>query len=120
MKILLLTPFLPYRRAMAGAPRAVYHRLRLLAGEHRVTVVTFVEPGEEKELAGLRAFGLQVYAVPRKPVLPGNRPALWRKRLGLAMGLLTDSRPMLVQEFGSRRMCRVVERLARKEQFDVI
>jgi glycosyltransferase involved in cell wall biosynthesis len=118
VKILMLTPFLPYADARAGAPVAVYERLQLLASEHQLSVVTFATPEEKGQTRDLARLGVRVYALPRRTAQRGL--ALWRKRARLAFGLLIDSRPMLALEFGSNRMRRLLSRLLREQRFDLI
>jgi glycosyltransferase involved in cell wall biosynthesis len=118
VKILLLTPFLPYREARAGAPQAVYDRLCLLAPYHDITVVTFAEPGQEAQAADLLSLGVKVDYVMRTPARSGL--ALWRKRLLLARALLSGSLPLLVVEFGHLSVERIVEHSLETEKPDLL
>lgn len=121
MKVLVITPFLPYPQAKSGAPRAVFDRVRLLSRHNEVSVAAFAARDEQQYKAHLQRTGVQVYSV--SP--PGEQTvsvwqALWRKRVRLGLGLILDSRPMLVQEFGSRRMCKLIAVLVRRHSFDVV
>lgn len=121
MKVLVIAPFLPYPQAKSGAPRAVFDRVRLLSRHNEVSVAAFAGRDEQQYKADLRRMGVQVYSV----ASPSERAAgtwqsLWRKRVRLALGLVPDSRPMLVQEFGSRRMCKFIAALIRRHRFDVV
>ena len=118
VKILLLTPFLPYRDARAGAPQAVYDRLCLLAPYHDITVVTFAEPGQEAEAVDLLSLGVKVRYVMRAAARSGF--ALWRKRLRLALALLLGRLPMLVVEFRHSGIVRIVEHSLETERPDLI
>ena len=112
MKILLISPFLPDPEAPAGAPRAIFDRVRLLCREHEVTVAALTEPGDRPRRY-ITETGARVYAV--------ARPAIaWHKQLRLAAGLLVGGRPVLVQEFGSSRLCGRVGSLVSGERFDVV
>jgi glycosyltransferase involved in cell wall biosynthesis len=115
MKILLISPFLPDPEAPAGAPRAIYDRVRLLCREHEVTVATLMEPdeGSSEVPRPLVDAPVRVYAMTRPA-------AAWHKQLRLAAGLLVGGRPVLVQEFGSSRLCGRVRWLVRGERFDVV
>jgi len=118
LKILMLTPFLPYREARAGAPQAIYDRLCLLAPSHDITVVTFVEPGQEAAIADLQRLGVTVRYVLRTRANSGL--ALWRKRLRLALALLVGPLPMLAAEFRSSRLQRIVEQSLANDRPDLL
>ncbi|MEO6456995.1 MAG: glycosyltransferase [Chloroflexia bacterium] len=120
MNILILAPFLPRPNAPSGNPRAVFDRVRLLSSLHNLTVATFIEPGERKDVAFLKALGIRVHGVIRDPKAGLTGIVLWRKRARLAAGLFNPRRPMLVQEFSNKRMNRLVLRLVSKERFDLI
>ncbi len=120
MNILLLAPFLPRPDAPSGNPRAVFDRARLLSTIHRLTVVTFIEPGEMDKVEALQALGIKVHAVVRDPRPMMSGPSLWRKRARLTAGLFNLKQPMLVQEFYDPRMTRVVSTLLEREKFNLI
>jgi polysaccharide biosynthesis protein PslH len=119
VNILLVTPFLPYPEAPAGCPRAVYDRARLLAPGHRLTVVTFAEPGEAPRADALRALGVMIHLVSRDPEQARHGIGLWLKRARLAAGLPLDPRPMLAQEFHIPALGALLRRLTSQEAFDV-
>ncbi len=121
MRILLVSPFLPYAGAKAGAPRAIFDRLELLSKQHDVSLVTFATPDDILHRSELERLNIRVYPVSREDNAGAARGLrLWRKRARLAAGLFTDSRPMLAQEFGSKRLRRLLERLVREQEFDVV
>src|SRR5689334_1154567 len=121
MKILLLSPFLPHSQARSGAPRAIFDRLQMLSRVHDISVATYVAPDEAQYIAELEHLGVRVHAVARQQNISGKSGSgLWRKRIRLAVGLLMDKRPMLVQEFGSRSLRTLLQRMAREERFDVV
>jgi glycosyltransferase involved in cell wall biosynthesis len=119
MRILVVSPFLPYVQAKSGAPRAIFDKLQLLSPRHTITLATFVAPGEASHKTALAQLNVRTYGVTRHDSAT-RTTGLWRKRARLAAGLLTDRRPMLVQEFGSRAMCRLLERVTRDQNFDVV
>jgi glycosyltransferase involved in cell wall biosynthesis len=63
-RILILTPSLPYPPIWGFGTR-VFQFIRLLARNHDVSLVTYVEPGEDDKLAALQRL-CPVRAVPRK------------------------------------------------------
>src|SRR5574338_1048731 len=119
MNVLLVTPFLPDPDAAAGAPRAIYDRVRLLRREHRVTIVSLMEPGQEPRRRCAAEVGARVYAVTRSAALRRSTLAAWRRRLGLAAGMVAR-RPVLVQEVASARVCALLARLVREVHYDVV
>lgn len=61
-----------------GSRLRIYHLLRGLAQRHTVSLVSFTEPSEPPDLAGLRALCAQVQTVERRPFQPDRL----RARLG--------------------------------------
>jgi len=118
MDVLVVSPFLPCPNAMAGAPRAIFDRIALLAMDHAVTVATLANPAERASMVELTRLGVALTAVIRHP--EGNGMARWRKRLRLAIGSAGDPQPMLVQEFWSPGMCRVLQRISSRRTFDAV
>jgi glycosyltransferase involved in cell wall biosynthesis len=117
----MVSPFLPYPEALSGAPRAIFDRLRLLAAEHEVWLATFVSPDERAHETELIRVGVHIYGVSRpENSLAGGVLHLWRKRARLAVGILTGRQPLLVQEFGSKALCRLLARLVTEHDFDVV
>ncbi|HUP27846.1 MAG TPA: glycosyltransferase family 4 protein [Chloroflexia bacterium] len=116
MRLLLLTPFLPYPEAAAGAPRAIFDRLLLLSPHHDITVATLMQQDERGHLEQLRKLGIRAHAVVR-PSTTSPRE-VWRKRAALAWGIVADPRPMLVQEFDRAPMRRLV--LLSSRGFDLV
>lgn len=116
----MLTPFLPYRDAPAGFPQATFARLRLLARSHTVQVATFSERHERQKEQDLQSIGVKVYSVPRDAIPARSTASLYWKRARLLFALLVLGEPLLVAEFGSRRMRRMVDRLLNSNRFDVV
>jgi sugar transferase (PEP-CTERM/EpsH1 system associated) len=67
LRVLWLTPYLPYLGRHAGAGR-MYHLLKRIAKGYRVTLLTFIEDEEEKRfLPELESMCEKVIAMPRIP-----------------------------------------------------
>jgi len=120
MRVLVLTPFLPYATAPSGCPRAVFDRLRLLSPVHRLSVVCFVERGEEGHIEDLREMGIDIHMTPRDVGKTRRGFATWQKRGRLAVGLCVGGRPVLAQEFRTRGMRHLIRRVVASNHFDVI
>jgi sugar transferase (PEP-CTERM/EpsH1 system associated) len=75
MQILAVAPYSPYPPRFGGAAR-VYHLLRVLARDHRITLLCFAAPDEAAALGPLADLGIEVHTV--RPPLAGQPP---RKRL---------------------------------------
>lgn len=78
MRILLVTPLLPYPQAANAGPLVMYDHLTTIAARHDVTVATFAgpDPCEWQALADLRAAGIAVRALWREKPSPIMRR--WR------------------------------------------
>ena len=110
MRILFLTARLPYPPTRGDRLRA-YHFLRVLAHEHRITLLSFI--GNEHEagnLSPLRAFCEDIQLVHRPP---------WQSTLSAAAGLW---RPLPLQAlyYRSPVMQGAIDRLLAREAFDAV
>jgi polysaccharide biosynthesis protein PslH len=111
-EILFLTHLLPYPLD-AGAKVRAHYMLRYLAGQHRVTLVSFVRPDDRPEsvryLQGICAAVLTV-PVPR---------STWGNLRAGVKGLLTGL-PMVVARDESAGMSDCLRELAQQVPFDVV
>ena len=64
MKILLVSPFLPFRGVSHAGGKLVHYLLSLLASRHSVHLVTRYYPGEERHITDLHQVVARLYAVP--------------------------------------------------------
>jgi len=64
MKLLFVTPFVPYPPSFGGSVR-IYHLVRELARNNEVSLLTYAEPGGGGDPAGLAPFCREVICVPR-------------------------------------------------------
>ncbi|MBX0326651.1 glycosyltransferase family 4 protein [Oscillochloris sp. ZM17-4] len=102
MNILLLTNVVPYPPD-SGPKVKTYHLLRHLAGQHRVTLVSFVRAGERADLSALRPLCAAIHTVP----LANDRLHHYRS---LALSLITG-RPFSVERDSSPAMHALLARL---------
>ncbi|HQT97271.1 MAG TPA: glycosyltransferase [Thermodesulfobacteriota bacterium] len=79
MKILLVTPFLPYPGVPHAGGKLAFHLLSFLAREHSVHLVSRIFPGEEAHLPilGKIVGGLDIVAA-KGPLVPGSFLSLAR------------------------------------------
>jgi glycosyltransferase involved in cell wall biosynthesis len=112
VQILVLAPYPPYPPRFGGAAR-VYHLLRVLAGDHRITLLCFASPGEAAEMAPLADLGIQVHTVPR-PLAKDP----WGKRLYQIRSLV--GRTYSHYSLWSPRMAAALEGLLSRRRFDVV
>jgi len=67
MKILMLTPYLPYPLHSGGQIRS-YNLLKNLSQKHQITLFSFIRSGEErKHLSKLKKFCTKVEVFQRRP-----------------------------------------------------
>ena len=64
MKILVVTPYIPYPPSVGGSVR-MYHLIRQLARRHEIHLVTFCEAGGLGDPAGLAPYCRTIATVPR-------------------------------------------------------
>jgi sugar transferase (PEP-CTERM/EpsH1 system associated) len=110
MEILVLAPYLPYPPWFGGASR-IYHLIRVLAREHRVTLLCLGTPAEREAAVPLLEACAEVETV------PAPAGARWR-RLYQARSVV--GRPYYHYAYYSPRMARALERLLARRAFDVI
>lgn len=111
MKILMLTPYLPYPPASGGQIRTLY-LLKYLGKRHDITLVSLYKSENEKKYAKyLDPYCKRVYLCKRatKPWQPGN-----------IFKALTSLLPFLVVRNFSREAEATVTKLLKEEHFDVI
>jgi len=95
MKILLLTPQLPYPPRQGTALRN-YHLIEALAGRHAVSLLTFLEPGQPDQPVGwgpLPALCQEIATVPVPPRSSARRlrDLLFTGRPDMALRLSSDA-----------------------------
>lgn len=110
MNILVFAPYPPYPPRFGGAAR-VYHLLRVLAREHRVTLLCFASPAEAAELPPLRELGVAVHTVDYPPA------ARW-KRLYQLRSLV--ARAYCDYLHASRQMTAALDALLARQRFDLV
>lgn len=111
MNILLLTQILPYPPD-AGPKIHVLNKIRYLAQRHRITLVSFIRPGEEQYIAQLEKVCAAVHTVTM-------RRSQVRDAFYLARSLLSGE-PFLMARDRSWEMSRLVRRLVETEKFDLL
>lgn len=110
MKILLLTPRLPYP-PYRGDKLKIFNLLKRLAKKNSIHLVSFIEKRSELDyLPHLRPFCAAIDVVP----LP-RWQSYWQCLLGLCSRL-----PLQVHYFRSRQMRRTLDEISRNHHFDVI
>ena len=109
MKILLLTPQLPYPPHQGTTIRN-YHILKHLAQKHAVTLLSFGAPAELANAAPLRDLCARIEIAPY-PARP------FRARV---LSTLFSPLPDMALRLKSREMHRKVESLCQEEKFDVV
>ena len=112
MRILILTPSLPYPPIWGFGIR-VYEFVRLLAQRHHVSLLTYAEPGEDEKIAALAAVCNAVHTVPRE------RETERSKRLAQLSSIFSrDSYQR--RSLSSSLMQQKLDDLMSREPFDVV
>jgi len=111
MKILLLTPFIPYPPKAANKVRA-FSWLRYLSRKYEISLVSFIEREEQKEyLNELGNYCAQILTVIRKP----KSGFLYRP-----INLFQRFPYFMVEHFKSIDMQETIRRLLQKNKFDLV
>src|SRR3990167_8000677 len=111
MKILMLTPYLPYPPASGGQIRTLY-LLKYLSQNHEITLVSLYKNEKEKEYARhLKSFCKNIYLCKR-----AEKP--WQ--LGNILSSIFSFLPFLIVRNYSVEAKKTIEKLLKTERFDVI
>src|SRR5207249_3135962 len=112
MRILLVTPSLPYPPAWGFAMR-VFQLIRELSLRQDVSVLAYAGPDDPYAVPVLRQLGTRVYTVARPAAHSGS------KRLAQVASLLS---PVSYQRRGhaSEAMQSAIDQLLSREQFDIV
>src|SRR3989344_3464682 len=110
MKILMITPYLPYPLVSGGQIRT-YNLLKNLSKKHKITLVSFVRDSQEKQyLPSLKPFC--------EKILIYQRRKAWSP-LNIGIAAITPY-PFLVSIYLSLSLRRDIKELLQKENFDLI
>jgi polysaccharide biosynthesis protein PslH len=110
LEVLIVAPYLPYPPWFGGAAR-IYHLLRVLSREHRVTLVSFASPEERKAARPIWDICAAVHTV-EHPV-----GARWR-RLHQARSLVGAA--YYYYAYYSRAMAHALRTVLAQQTFDVV
>jgi len=110
MKILMITPYLPYPLVSGGQIRS-YNLLKLLAKKHQITLVSFIRKEEEKDSIQ----HLQNFCKDVRIVLRGKA---WSPKNILVSGL--SYFPFLIAIYYSQKAKKIISELLEGEDFDLI
>jgi len=110
MKILMITPYLPYPLVSGGQIRT-YNLLKNLSQKHKITLVSFIrEPREKRFLKDLKPYC--------EDILVYQRRKAWSP-LNILLAAITPY-PFLVSIYLSLSLRRDIKSLLAKENFDLI
>jgi len=110
MKILMITPYLPYPLVSGGQIRT-YNLLKNLSTKHKITLVSFVrDPQEKQHLKDLKPFCEEILIYQRRKA--------WSP-LNIFIAATTPY-PFLVSIYLSLSLRRDIKELLQKEKFDLI
>ena len=111
MRILVVSPFLPYPPNW-GFGKRVYHLMEVLARTHSVSLLTYADERDSPHVEALKAFCAAVHTVPSRALLFGKRLAQLR----------SVASPMSFQRRSTytEAMQRKLDELAHGEPFDII
>lgn len=111
MKILMLTPYLPYPLLSGGQIRS-YNLLKNLAAKHEITLISLIKHDDEKKyIQNIESFCHRIIAA-RRPEKPWTFQNVFKTAVG--------KYPFLVVRNFSPEAQRAVIELLEKEQFDLI
>ncbi len=110
MEILVVAPYAPYPPRFGGAAR-VYHLLRVLAREHRVTLLCLATDAEAAGLGPLAALGIELHTAPPPPATRRKRVYQLRSLVGRAYACHVHR---------SARLAATLDRLLATRRFDVV
>jgi glycosyltransferase involved in cell wall biosynthesis len=114
MRILLVTPFVPHRRAGHGTATVASRVVEHLAAKHELSVVTFCDGDRDRGLVEeLERLGISVTALP----FPAGD---FLRRQWIRLKSIVDRRPLMVSLFDSTRMREEIRRQLQARRIDIV
>src|SRR3989338_7635660 len=110
MKILMITPYLPYPLVSGGQIRT-YNLLKNLASKHQITLASFIRDPEEKKFIK----DLEPYC---KKVIVFERRKAWSP-INIILSAITPF-PFLVCIYFDMRVRSLIKKELEKENYDLI
>jgi len=111
MKILMLTPYVPYPPASGGQIRTL-NLLKYLSKNNEITLVSLYKNERDKRyIPALKSYCKHIYLC-KRPEKPWQIKTIWKS--------ITSSDPFLIVRNYSEEARQTVDRLLRQETFDVI
>ena len=111
MRILVVSPFLPYPPNW-GFGKRVYHLMEVLSRTHSVSLLTYADESDADHIAALKAFCGAVHTVPSRTPRFGKRLAQLRS--------VASPRSFQRRSTYSDAMQRKLDELVKSEPFDII
>jgi glycosyltransferase involved in cell wall biosynthesis len=120
MRILLVTPMPPQEGGGGAIPILLKAQVEGLAGRNELTLVSTFgdEAGEAEAAALIRGGPVEAHFADRR--VPAAAGARWRRRARLASSWAFGRRPWRAIWFGDPGVQRILDRLAREHEFDVV
>lgn len=111
MKILMLTPYVPYPPASGGQIRTL-NLLKYLSKNNEITLVSLYKNERDKQyIPALQSYCKHIYLC-KRPEKPWQLRTIWKA--------ITSSDPFLIVRNYSEEAKKTVDRLLKQEDFDVI
>ena len=123
MKVLIVSPYLPYAEARHGTAVFMYGLLRHLCTRHEVTLLSFCDRTEEPHAASLRALPLTLHLVPRARGRQASRAGtawLAVDRLIRYCRSVLFWRPYEVEKYREPGMRTMVSSLTATDRYDIV
>ncbi|HLG70900.1 MAG TPA: glycosyltransferase family 4 protein [Chloroflexota bacterium] len=116
LRILAITPFLPRPDAKNAGTLVMFWRISAMAKRHQVTLLTFLQPGEEPAPGEpLAALGVETRSLRRMAL-----QSRMLRRLRLGARWLRSGRPLPEVEFFDARMQRLIDDAVARERFQLV
>ncbi|MCR4326106.1 MAG: glycosyltransferase, partial [Candidatus Roizmanbacteria bacterium] len=111
MKLLMVTPYLPYPPVSGGQTRS-YHLITRLAKKHKITLFCYYRHEDERQFVKhLEPFVEKVVLVKRRPVL---------HPFHILLGIFSSMPFLLVSTYFSRTLSREIQRELDSQEYDLI
>jgi sugar transferase (PEP-CTERM/EpsH1 system associated) len=111
MRILIVSPFMPYPPNW-GFGKRVYHLMEVLSRTHSVSLLTYANDGDAAHIEALESFCVAVHTVPGRVLRFGKRLAQLRS--------VASPRSFQRRSTYSEAMQRKLDELSRGDPFDII
>ena len=122
MNILFITPYLPSETSGHAGAQLIYRNVVALSEKYKITIASFIDINEEKSLADLTSFGINVFTIryPRnQKSISGKINSVFRNIKPL-VSYIKGKEPFFIAKYDKQAMSNLILKLVNSNSFDLV